>query len=72
MEGRSEGLRLRISSMRGRQVEEGRGGMKEAEVTQDSSSPSLAPMQISHACTWLLTNTKPEKCATKAEKRIVF
>lgn len=57
-------LRLRISSLQGRVVEESRRRTEEAKVACGSSSPlSLAPMQISHIHIRLLTNTKPEKCA---------
>lgn len=61
MEGRSEGLRLRISPLRGRGIEGGRGRMKEAAISRGSFGPSLTSMQSSHTHTWSLTNTEPEK-----------
>lgn len=65
-EDSSEGLRVRLSSLRAEEGRGGRGKIKEAEISCGSSSPSLASVQISHTHTYFFTNTKPEKCVVES------
>lgn len=50
-EDSSEGLRVRLSSLRAEEVRGAEGKIKEAEISHGSSSHPLASVQISHTHT---------------------